>query len=65
MKNKGKGKDRAILRTMANKNALNFATKRLIRDLKEIENEKIPTVGVTARPLESDLFVWHANIRGP
>lgn len=22
-------------------------------------------MGVTARPLESDLFTWHANIRGP
>ena len=31
----------------------------------EIEEEKIPTVGVVARPSESDLFLWHANIRGP
>ena len=30
-----------------------------------MENEKIPTVGVTARPLSSDLFTWHANIKGP
>lgn len=22
-------------------------------------------MGVTARPLEHDLFIWHANIRGP
>jgi len=25
----------------------------------------VPTFGVTARPLENDLFTWHANIRGP
>lgn len=36
-----------------------------MKDLEELNNEKIPTVGVTARPLETDLFTWHANIRGP
>ena len=36
-----------------------------MKDYEEIQKEKIPTVGVTARPLESDLFTWHANIRGP
>jgi len=35
---------------------MNFATRRILRDLKEIEEETIPTVGVTARPLENDLF---------
>lgn len=30
-----------------------------------MENEKIPTVGVVARPLSSNLFLWHANIKGP
>lgn len=30
-----------------------------------MEKEKIPTVGVTARPLDNDFFTWHANIRGP
>lgn len=23
------------------------------------------TVGVSAEPLENDLFTWHANIKGP
>lgn len=30
-----------------------------------MQRETIPTVGVTARPLEHDLFTWHANIKGP
>jgi len=62
---KGKSKDKALLRTLANKQALNFASKRILKDLKEIEEEKIPTVGVIARPMENDLFTWHANIKGP
>jgi len=37
----------------------------LLKDLDAINRETIPTVGVTARPLEHDLFIWHANIRGP
>lgn len=53
------------MRTMINENALNFATKRLLKDLEQIQKETIPTVGVTACPLEHDLFKWHANIRGP
>ena len=53
------------MRTLANKNALNFATKRLLKDLDEIEHCTIPTVGIAARPLENDLFRWHANLRGP
>lgn len=36
-----------------------------MKDQEEILANTIPTVGVIARALESDLFVWHANIRGP
>lgn len=36
-----------------------------MKDLLEIEKETIPTVGVVARPLDSDIFIWHANIVGP
>lgn len=42
-----------------------IATKRLLRDLEEIKKNDIPTVGVTAQPLDNNLFIWHANIRGP
>jgi len=36
-----------------------------MKDLKEIEEETIPNVGVFARPLDNDMFTWHAVIRGP
>lgn len=65
MKKPGRHLDQALLRTSINEKALTFSHRRLMKDLEEIEKEKIPTVGVTARPLESDLFTWHANIRGP
>ena len=39
--------------------------RRLMKDYKEIEENRVPTVGVTAKPLDSDLFTWHGNIRGP
>jgi ubiquitin-protein ligase len=65
MKQKGKTKETAVLRTLINQDAQNFATRRLLKDLDQIKKETIPTVGVTACPLEHDLFLWHANIRGP
>jgi ubiquitin-protein ligase len=65
MKQKGKSTDQALLRTVADKKSQTFSHKRLLKDLKEIEDEKIPTCGVTARPLDNNLFIWHANIKGP
>ncbi len=65
MKARGRSQDQALLRTVVNKKNQTYSQKRLIKDLEQIENEKIPTVGVTARPLENNLYVWHANIRGP
>lgn len=41
----------------------NFATKRLMRDLSQIKKEPLP--GISALPLEHDLFTWHCNIMGP
>ena len=41
----------------------NKAVKRLMRDLKEIQEN--PLNGVAACPLESDLFTWHCNLKGP
>ncbi|KAH3758226.1 Ubiquitinconjugating enzyme subfamily protein [Pelomyxa schiedti] len=40
-----------------------FATKRLMRDLKELERTII--YNVSARPLPDDIFVWHCNMGGP
>lgn len=30
-----------------------------------MEDNDIPTVNVSALPLEDDLFTWHANLLGP
>ena len=40
-----------------------YTTLRLARDLKEIQNQKIPIEGVTAYPINEDLLNWHANIK--
>lgn len=39
--------------------------KRLMRDAQEIQKNHLPTVGVTARPLDHDMYLWHANLKGP
>lgn len=64
-KKRGANKEVALLRTLANKKAQPYSLRRLVRDLQEIEKNKIPTVGVTARPLSDNMYVWHANLRGP
>eukprot|EP00826_Nyctotherus_ovalis_P059993 TRINITY_DN838_c0_g2_i4.p1 TRINITY_DN838_c0_g2~~TRINITY_DN838_c0_g2_i4.p1 ORF type:complete len:1376 (-),score=453.51 TRINITY_DN838_c0_g2_i4:170-4297(-) len=64
-KKRGANKEVALLRTLANKKSQPYSLRRLIRDLQEIEKNKIPTVGVTARPLSDNMYVWHANLRGP
>ena len=30
-----------------------------------MEDQKIPLVGVSARPLSNSLYTWHGNLRGP
>lgn len=42
---------------------LERATRRLKRDLIQIHKE--PLAGVTAAPLEKNIFVWHCNLAGP
>mmetsp|Transcript_42111 Transcript_42111/g.48858 ORF Transcript_42111/g.48858 Transcript_42111/m.48858 type:complete len:257 (+) Transcript_42111:45-815(+) len=59
-----KAKDTALLSAIIKKEK-SWAMKRLMKDLKEIEENTIPTVGVTARPIDDDLFVWRGNLRGP
>lgn len=43
----------------------NYSIKRILHDWKEIQEETVKTVGVSAEPLENDLYIWHANIKGP
>jgi ubiquitin-conjugating enzyme E2 D/E len=41
------------------------ATKRLLSDLRELQADLSDTDTITALPLESNLFEWHANIVAP
>lgn len=48
------------------KRRLNFAEKRLLLDLEEMEEKVDPTLGISASPISpEDFYTWHANIRGP
>jgi ubiquitin-protein ligase len=62
---KGKPTDRALLRTNLVKLEQTNSARRLQRDLKELEDQTIPLVGISARPLSNSLFTWHGNLRGP
>ena len=62
---RGRNRDVDILRHTLFQKQSTFCARRLLRDLKEIEDNDIPTVGVSARPLEKDIKTWHANLRGP
>ena len=55
----------SVIKTMADKDAMTFATRRLLHDFKEMMTCKIPTVGVSAFPLDHSLFEWACNILGP
>lgn len=41
------------------------STRRLQKDMKELLDADVPLVGVAAKPLDNNMFVWHANIKGP
>ncbi len=41
------------------------AVARLLRDLKEINENQRAIPDIRAEPLEKNLFVWHANIKAP
>ena len=62
---KGRNRDVDVLRHTILEQKSTYCVRRLLRDLKEIEENDIPTVGVAARPLEKDILTWHANLRGP
>ena len=64
MKKAGRGQGGALLRTAAKKDQT-FSMKRLMRDYEEIQKNHLPTVGVAAAPLSHDMYLWHANLKGP
>ncbi len=39
--------------------------KRLQKDLKELKDSTLPLVGVSACPLDDNMYVWHGNIKAP
>lgn len=50
---------------MASTENQNFSTRRLLKDFKEIQNNKIPNVNVACVPMDNDLFTWHGNLLAP
>lgn len=62
---KSKPRDKALLRSNIVKVEQTNSARRLQKDLKELEDSKIPLVGVSARPLSNSLYEWHGNLRAP
>lgn len=44
--------------------AKRMAGKRLMKDLKELNESLTPILGISAQPLENSIFTWHGNFRG-
>ena len=59
-----KSKNTAYLRYLADKKNMVFSVKRIIRDMKVLEEEMKDMPFITAAPMEENLFVWHGNLRG-
>ena len=62
---KGKPREKALLRSGVVKTEQTNSARRLQKDLKELEDQTVPLVGVSARPLSNSLYIWHGNLRGP
>jgi len=62
---KGKPKEKALLRSSVVKVEQTNSARRLQKDLKELEDQEVPIVGVSARPLSNSIYTWHGNLRGP
>jgi ubiquitin-protein ligase len=41
--------------------AKRMAGKRLMKDMKSLNDSITPLVGITAQPLENSIFTWHGN----
>ena len=55
----------AVLRNKLLTGLQTNSTRRLQKDLKELMDADVPLVGVAAKPMDNNLFVWRANIKGP
>jgi len=56
------GMEKAIIRALLDKSK-SFSLQRLMHDYKEIKNQKIPIPGVSAIPLDDNIYEWHGNVK--
>ena len=56
------GMERAAISALLVRNK-SFSLQRLTHDYKEIKEQKIPIPGVSAVPLDNDMYEWHGNIK--
>lgn len=61
-KNLTKNQNTAHLGALLNQNK-SYATLRLMKDYNEIKNQPFPLLGVTAEPINTNMFIWHANVK--
>lgn len=59
-----KSKNTAYLRYLADKKNMVFSVKRIIRDMKTLEDEMKDMPYISAAPMEENLFVWYGNLLG-
>ena len=56
------GMEKAIIRALLDKSK-SFSLQRLMHDYKEIKDQKIPIPGVSAIPLDDNIYEWHGNVK--
>lgn len=55
----------AYLKTMAVRRTQNYGTRRLLREVKQLETNPIPTVNVAALPQKNNVYAWKILLSGP
>lgn len=55
----------SYLKTMSVRRSQNYGTRRLLREVKQLETNPIPTINVAALPEKNNVFSWKLLISGP
>lgn len=55
----------SYLKTMAVRRSQNYGTRRLLREVKQLETNPIPTVNVAALPEKNNVYNWKILLTGP
>lgn len=55
----------SYLKTMAVRRSQNYGTRRLLREVKQLETNPIPTVNVAALPDKNNVYSWKILLTGP